>query len=93
MSLYYYNNEPLQHWYNNDYSPSDKLNITVQIQEDFKNALISTDQLVWIIKETRFGDYSAKLIIDRLMFEGKLKYNPVTMDTRKNIKERSAFDI
>ena len=40
--------------------------------------------------ETKFNDQK---IIDKLMFDGKIKTNPITNDTRTFFKKPSAFDL
>jgi hypothetical protein len=37
--------------------------------------------------------YTVQRIIDKLMFDGKLKVNPITLDTRTFYKKPSAFDL
>ena len=89
---YYYNNEPLQLSYRNTYSP-EKVEIVLQIQQDYESGMLSVDQMRWIVFNCRFGAFTVQRIIDKLMFDGKLKVNPITLDKRTFSKKPSAFDL
>ena len=91
--IYYYNNEPLQLSYNNTYSMADKIEIISNIQNDFKNGMLSWTQMFWIIDNAKFGSYTCQRIIDKLIFEGKLKRNPITLDKRTFNTIRKPFDL
>ena len=91
--IYYYNNEPLQLSYNNTYSMADKIEIISNIQNDFKNGMLSWSQMFWIIDNTKFGSYTCQRIVDKLIFEGKLKRNPITLDKRTFNTIRKPFDL
>ena len=91
--IYYYNNEPLQLSYNNTYSMADKIEIISNIQNDFKNGMLSWSQMFWIIDNAKFGSYTCQRIIDKLIFEGKLKRNPITLDKRTFNTIRKPFDL
>jgi hypothetical protein len=47
--IYYYNDEPLQLSYSNNYTMADKIEIISNIQNDFKNGMLSWSQMRWII--------------------------------------------
>jgi hypothetical protein len=91
--IYYYNNEPLQLSYNNTYSMADKIEIISNIQNDFKNGMLSWTQMFWIIDNAKFGSYTCQRIVDKLIFEGKLKRNPITLDKRTFNTIRKPFDL
>jgi len=91
--IYYYNNEPLQLSYNNTYSMADKIEIISNIQNDFKNGMLSWSQMFWIIDNAKFGSYTCQRIVDKLIFEGKLKRNPITLDKRTFNTIRKPFDL
>ena len=55
--------------------------------------MLSVDQMRWIVFNCRFGAFTVQRIIDKLMFEGKLKQNPITLDKRTFSKKPSAFDL
>ena len=93
LEIYYYNGEPLQLSYLNNYTPLQKLEIVNSLNEDFKNGNLSWDQMRWIITKARFGSFSCQRIVDKLIFDGKLKVNPITLDTRTFYKKPSAFDL
>jgi hypothetical protein len=91
--IYYYNDEPLQLSYSNNYTMADKIEIISNIQNDFKNGMLSWSQMRWIILNCRYGSYTCEKIVDKLIFSKKLKVNPITLDTRTFYKKPSAFDL
>ncbi len=90
---YYYNNEPLQLSYRNTYTPQDKVEIVLKIENDFSSGMLSANQMRWIINNKKFGSFSVQRIIDKLMFENKIKLNPVTLDDRTFKKKPTPFDL
>ena len=90
---YYFNNRPLQLSYSNDYSPLQKIEIIENLEKDFKSGILSVEQMRWIVFNCRFGAFTVQRIIDKLMFEGKLKVNPITLDKRTFSKKSSVFDL
>jgi len=91
--IYYYNNEPLQLSYNNTYSMADKIEIISNLQNDFKNGMLSWTQMYWIINNAKFGSWTCQRIVDKLIFEGKLKQNPITLNKRTFNTIRKPFDL
>ena len=91
--IYYYNNEPLQLSYSNNYTMADKIEIISNIQNDFKNGMLSWTQMFWIIDNAKFGSWTCQNIVDKLIFEGKLKRNPITLDKRTFNTIRKPFDL
>jgi hypothetical protein len=47
----------------------------------------------WCINNARYGSYTIQRKIDKLIFDGKLKYNPITNDKRTFFKKPSPFDL
>ena len=90
---YYYNGEPLQLSYSNDYSMGDKIQIIKNLESDFQSGMLSWSQMRWIVKNAKFGSFTVQRIVDKLMFDGKLKVNPITLDARTFYKKPSAFDL
>ena len=90
---YYYNNEPLQLSYRNTYTPPEKIEIVLQIQQDYESGMLSVDQMRWIVFNCRFGAFTVQRTIDKLMFDGKLKQNPITLDKRTFSKKPMPFDL
>ena len=90
---YYYNNEPLQLSYRNNYTPQDKLNIVLQLERDYSSGMVSDAQVRWIVNNAKFGSFTIMKIIDKLLFEKKLKYNPITLDKRTFYKPKRPFDL
>jgi len=91
--MYYYNNEPLQLSYRNTYTPPEKIEIVLQLINDLKNGVLSAQQMRWIVDEKRFGAWTVQKEIDKLMFDGKIKLNPITLDDSTNFKKRTPFDL
>tara|TARA_R100000988_G_scaffold102400_2_gene77898 strand:+ start:94 stop:381 length:288 start_codon:yes stop_codon:yes gene_type:complete len=90
---YYFNNKPLQLSYSNDYTSGEKIEIVLQIQQDYESGMLSVDQMRWIVFNCRFGAFTVQRIIDKLMFDGKLKQNPITLDKRTFSKKPMPFDL
>ena len=92
-NIYYYNSKPLELSYSNGYSLADKINIIKNLESDFQSGMLSWSQIKWIIEEKKFGSWTCQKIIDKLMFDGKIKTNPITNDTRTFFKKPGAFDL
>ena len=91
--LYYYNSEPLQLSYRNNYTPPEKIEIVKQIENDFNSGMLSADQMRWIVLNAKFGSFTVMRIIDNLMFNNKIKVNPITLDDRTFKKKPTPFDL
>lgn len=91
--IYYYKGEPLQLSYSNDYTMADKIEIISNINQDFKNGMLSWVQMDWIVSNAKFGSWTCQNIIDKLIFSGKLKQNPLTLDKRTFNTIRKPFDL
>ena len=50
----YFKEEPLQHWYNNNYTKEEKLQIVIDLQNDYENGLLSQETIAWIVNNKRF---------------------------------------
>jgi len=90
---YYYNNEPLQLSYRNNYTPPEKIEIVQQLERDYSSGMVSDAQVRWIVNNAKFGSFTIMKIIDNLLFEKKLKYNPITLDKRTFYKPKRPFDL
>ena len=90
---YYYNNEPLQLSYRNTYTAAEKIEIVLKLQQDYEAGMVSDSQVRWIVNNAKFGSFTIMKIIDKLLFEKKLKYNPITLDKRTFYKPKSPFDL
>jgi len=94
--LYYYKDKPLQHFFRNDYSKEEKLEITMQLESDYKAGMLSESQLVWVFENSRYGSYTATRIMDEMLNKKIIKRNPVTGDSRRfsnpSGKPKSIFD-
>ena len=90
---YYYNGEPLQLSYKNTYTPPEKIEIVLQIENDFNSGMVSDAQVRWIVLNARFGSFTVMKIIDKLLFEKKLKHNPITLNKLTFYKPKRPFDL
>ena len=90
---YYYNNEPLQLSYKNTYTAAEKIEIVLKLQEDYKAGMVSDAQVRWIVNNAKFGSFTIMRIIDNLLFQKKLKYNPITLNKRTFFKAKRPFDL
>ena len=90
---YYYNNEPLQLSYSNTYTAAEKIEIVLKLQEDYESGMVSDAQVRFIVNNAKFGSFTIMKIIDKLLFEKKLKYNPITLDKRTFFKPKRPFDL
>jgi len=90
---YYYNNEPLQLSYRNNYTPPEKIEIVQQLERDYSSGMVSDAQVRWIVNNAKFGSFTIMKIIDKLLFEKKLKHNPITLDKRTFFKPKRPFDL
>ena len=90
---YYYNNEPLQLSYRNTYTPQDKIEIVLKIENDFTSGMLSAEQMRWIVNNLKFGAWTVQNIIDKMMFNNKIKINPITLDNRTFKKKPTPFDL
>ena len=91
--IYYYNNEPLQLSYRNTYTPQDKVEIVLKIENDFTSGMLSDNQMRWIVNNLKFGAWTVQNIIDKMMFNNKIKINPITLDNRTFKKKPMPFDL
>ena len=90
---YYYNNELLQLSYKNTYTADQKIEIVLQLQNDFSSGMLSANQMRWIINNKKFGSFTIQRIVDKLMFDNKIKLNPITLDDRTFSKKPMPFDL
>ena len=90
---YYYNNEPLQLSYRNTYTADQKIEIVLQIENDFKSGMLTAEQMRFIVNNLKFGAWTVQNIIDKMMFNNKIKINPITLDNRTFKKKPTPFDL
>ena len=55
--------------------------------------MVSDAQVRWIVNNAKFGSFTIMKIIDNLLFQKKLKYNPITLDKRTFYKPKRPFDL
>jgi len=69
----YFKEEPLEHSYNNRYTKEEKLQIVLDLWQDYENGLLSQETIAWIVNNKRFGDFSCRLIIQDMLKKGIIK--------------------
>ena len=69
----YFKEEPLEHSYNNSYTKEEKLQIVLDLWQDYENGLLSQETIAWIVNNKRFGDFSCRLIIQDMLKKGIIK--------------------
>jgi hypothetical protein len=55
--------------------------------------MVSDAQMRWIVNNARFGSFTVMKIIDNLMFNNKIKVNPITLNKRTFYKPKRPFDL
>ena len=55
--------------------------------------MLSAEQMRWIVFNAKFGSFTIMKIIDNLMFNNKIKVNPITLNKRTFYKEKKPFDL
>ena len=55
--------------------------------------MLSAEQMRWIVLNARFGSFTVMKILDNLMFNNKIKVNPITLDKRTFFKAKRPFDL
>ena len=91
--IYYYNNEPLQLSYKNTYTADQKIEIVLQIENDFKSGMLTAEHMRYIVNNLKFGSWTVQNIIDKMMFNNKIKINPITLDNRTFKNKPTPFDL
>ena len=91
--IYYYKDKPLQKSYSNNYTPPEKLEIVNKINSDFASGMLSFSQMNWIIENALYGSFCCMRIIDKLLFDKKIKLNPLTLDKRTFNTIKKPFDF
>ena len=70
-----------------------KIEIVLKLQQDYEAGMVSDAQVRWIVNNAKFGSFTIMKIIDKLLFEKKLKHNPITLDKRTFYKPKRPFDL
>ena len=69
----YFKEEPLEHSYNNSYTKEEKLQIVLDLWQDYENGLLSQETIAWIVNNKRFAEFSCRLIIQDMLKKGIIK--------------------
>ena len=89
---YLFKGKPLQSMRKNNYSKSEKIEIVIKINNEYKAGLLPLSKLIWIWVNERFGKFTAEMLIDDMLEKGIIKLNPITMDKRTFRKPKTIFD-
>ena len=63
----YFKDELLPHFYNNKLTKQDKLQIVVDLWNDYENGLLDKETIKWIVENKRCGHFTCKLIIEDMI--------------------------
>ena len=84
---------PIPSKFSKKISEAQKLEITLQLESDYKSGMLSVEQLTWIINQKKFGSYTAKLILDDMLKKKIIRKNPLTGENKPFIKPKGVFDF
>jgi len=63
----YFKDEPLKHYHFNNYNKAEKLQIVVDLWNDYENGLLDKETIKWIVNNKRTGHFTCKLIIQDMI--------------------------
>ena len=63
----YFKDELLPHFYNNKLTKEDKLQIVLDLWNDYENGLLDKETIKWIVENKRCGHFTCKLIIEDMI--------------------------
>ena len=63
----YFKEELLPHFLNNKLTKKDKLQIVVDLWNDYENGLLDKETISWIVNNKRVGHFTCKLIIEDMI--------------------------
>ena len=63
----YFKDELLPHFYNNKLTKEDKLQIVLDLWNDYENGLLDKETIKWIVENKRYGHFTCKLIIEDMI--------------------------
>ena len=69
----YFKEELLPHFLNNKLTKKDKLQIVVDLWNDYENGLLDKETISWIINNKRVGHFTCQLIIEDMLKKGIIK--------------------
>ena len=69
----YFKEELLPHFYNNKLAKQDKLQIVVDLWNDYENGLLDKETISWIVNNKRVGHFTCQLIIEDMLKKGIIK--------------------
>ena len=63
----YFKDEPLKHYHFNNYNKAEKLQIVVDLWNDYENGLLDKEVISWIVNNKRVGHFTCKLIVEDMI--------------------------
>lgn len=90
--IYLINDKPLQSQFNNNYTRAEKVDIVMQLMNDYQSGILTAKTCKDIIDNKLYGSFTAKYILNDMQQKNIIKENPYTKDNRPLIPPRSIFD-
>ena len=69
----YFKDKLLPHFYNNKLTKEDKLQIVLDLWNDYENGLLDKETISWIVNNKRVGHFTCQLIIEDMLKKGIIK--------------------
>ena len=92
IPIYLYKGKPLQSRANNDYNRAEKIEIILQLEDDYKNGLLTPHTLLNLIDNKLYGSYTALRILNDMFEKGIIKKNPFTNNNKPILPKKTVFD-
>jgi hypothetical protein len=90
--IYLFNGMPLQSKYNNNYTRGEKIEIVLQLENDYQNGMLSGNTLKEIILNKLYGSFTALRILSNMQEKGIIKTNPFTNNNKPILPKKTIFD-
>ena len=92
IPVYLFKGKPLQNKFNNDYNRAEKIEIILQLQNDFDNGILSPHTLLSIIYNKLYGSFVAVRLLNEMQQKNIIKKNPFTNDNKPILPKKTIFD-
>jgi hypothetical protein len=92
IPVYLFKGKPLQNKFNNDYNRAEKIEIILQLQNDFDNGILSPHTLLSIIYNKLYGSFVAVRLLNEMQQKNIIKKNPFTNDNKPILPKKTVFD-
>ena len=92
IPVYLFKGKPLQNKFNNDYNRAEKIEIILQLQNDFDNGILSPHTLLSIIYNKLYGSFVAVRLLNEMQQKNIIKTNPFTNNNKPILPKKTIFD-